>query len=181
MVIRSTGTHRISKCLTSPVEEPILELSSTGLALGCYPNCAVPVLRSVLVGDPIRTRTETRAHDLSTKKPWSRFCSRFQISLHLTLSLSPLIALLRRGQNGRLRILFTCPPRKVRCIVLEKGNVRPIPIFPRQFPLHSRIWLCAETIRVTADAIYSNSEGRRALTRVASDQTVKSRVDVSLG
>lgn len=41
----------------------------------------------------------------------SRFCPRFQISLHLTLPLSPLIALLRRGlfdegdglRNGRMR------------------------------------------------------------------------------
>ena len=29
-----------------------------------------PVLRYVLVGDPISTRTEMRAHDLSIKKPW---------------------------------------------------------------------------------------------------------------
>ena len=28
-----------------------------------------PVLRCVLVGDPISTRTEMRAHDLSIKKP----------------------------------------------------------------------------------------------------------------
>ena len=34
------------------------------------------------------------------------------------------------------------PRRRVCCLVLEKGNVCPIPIFPKRFPLHSRIRRC---------------------------------------
>lgn len=36
----------------------------------------------------------------------SRFCSRFQISLHLTLSLSPLIALLRRSKLNVINDMY---------------------------------------------------------------------------
>ena len=68
----------------------------------------------------------------------------FTVSLHLTLSLFPLIALLRRGPSRLLnRLLVTA---------FLKGNVSPIPIFPEIFPPHFQILLSDETIRQGADS-----------------------------
>jgi hypothetical protein len=57
MAIRGVGTNRNKRQLPQAAGEPILGANSASPFLACYSNRAAPMLRSVLVGDPIRTRT----------------------------------------------------------------------------------------------------------------------------